>query len=212
MRKLTPELLDHLSHDDPGAIRSRRDLRRVNHFMGNNSWILNHIPSDAESITEIGSGDGHLLALISKKLPDAELTAYDLAPRPGNLPRRINWIQGDILHQPPPRIGGILIANLFLHHFTDKQLSSLAPWLHHFDTLIVNEPLRSKFPLLLGKAAYPFIHPITRHDMRVSIEAGFVINELPTLLHLDGHGFSTRESATWRGSVRLFSQKEHKFN
>jgi hypothetical protein len=32
MRKLTAELLDHLPHDDPGAMRSRADLRRINFF------------------------------------------------------------------------------------------------------------------------------------------------------------------------------------
>lgn len=50
-RKLTPEILDSISHDDPGAIRSRRDLRRINRFMGSESWILQNIPPDTSSIT-----------------------------------------------------------------------------------------------------------------------------------------------------------------
>ena len=33
-RALEPETLDHLAPDDPVAQRSRRDLRRVNAFMG----------------------------------------------------------------------------------------------------------------------------------------------------------------------------------
>ena len=33
-RVLEPETLDHLAPDDPVAQRSRRDLRRVNAFMG----------------------------------------------------------------------------------------------------------------------------------------------------------------------------------
>ena len=33
-RILEPETLDHLAPDDPAARRSRRDLRRVNAFMG----------------------------------------------------------------------------------------------------------------------------------------------------------------------------------
>lgn len=43
MRKLTPELLDHLPHDDPSALRSRRDLLRINLFMGNESKLKNQI-------------------------------------------------------------------------------------------------------------------------------------------------------------------------
>lgn len=41
LRILEPETLDHLAHDDPDAVRARRDLRRVNRFMGARS-ILEH--------------------------------------------------------------------------------------------------------------------------------------------------------------------------
>jgi len=207
MRKLTPELLDHLPHDDPGAVLSRRDLARINRFMGNDGWIIRSVGKAPTYITEIGAGDGILLSKLSKLHPHAQIGAYDLAPRPPGLPEAVNWHRGDILTQPAPAYGGVLIANLFLHHFTDNQLRAFAPWLHGFDAIVINEPLRAGLPLLLGKVAYPFIHPITRHDMRVSIEAGFVPNELPSLLGLDAHGFIFHETATWRGSVRIAAQK-----
>ncbi len=35
MRRVEAETLDHLREDDPRAIRSRRDLRRINRIMGN---------------------------------------------------------------------------------------------------------------------------------------------------------------------------------
>lgn len=207
MRKLTPELLDHLPHDDPGAVLSRRDLARINWFMGNDTWIIRSVGNSQTQITEIGAGDGLLLSKLSKIHPQAQIDAYDLAPRPPNLPEAVNWHRGDILTQPAPSYGGVLIANLFLHHFTDDQLHAFAPWLHGFDSIIINEPLRADLPLLLGKVAYPFIHPITRHDMRVSIEAGFVPNELPSLLGLEAHGYISRETASWRGSVRIAARK-----
>lgn len=207
MRKLTPELLDHLPHDDPGAIRSRRDLRRINAFMGNDSWILKKIPANTPRITEIGSGDGNLLSKIHKQFPSIPLTACDLAPRPESLPAAIEWLRADLLENPPPSHGGTLIANLILHHFTDQQLDQLSPWIASFDTIIINEPLRSPVPGHLGRLAHPFIHPITRHDMRVSIEAGFVTNELPSLLHLDGKAFIIRETSTWRGSQRVVASR-----
>jgi hypothetical protein len=172
MRKLTPELLDHLPHDDPGALRSRADLRRINFFMGNERWIAAVIPENTRHITEIGAGDGHLLARLAGTFPQAEITAYDLAPRPAHLPSSVKWTQGDLFAQAPPTHGGTLIANLFLHHFTNPQLRALGEWMRGFDTLLINEPLRARLPVLLGKIAAPFIHPITRHDMRVSIEAG----------------------------------------
>jgi hypothetical protein len=207
MRKLTPELLDHLPPDDPGAIRSRRDLRRINTFMGNDSWILRNIPADTPHITEIGSGDGNLLSKIHKRLPTIPLTACDLAPRPDDLPNAVEWIRGNLLENPPTSKGGTLIANLILHHFTDEQLHQLAPWFSSFDNIIANEPLRSSFPRLLGKLACPFVHPITRHDMQVSIEAGFVANELPVILNLQKNGFAIRETSTWQGSLRVLASR-----
>ena len=38
-RRVEAETLDHLREDDPRAIRSRRDLRRINRIMGNFSII-----------------------------------------------------------------------------------------------------------------------------------------------------------------------------
>lgn len=209
MRKLTPELLDHLPHDDPGAVRSRRDLVRINRFMGNETWIARSVGNSPTHITEIGAGDGLLLSKLSRLHPAAQVNAYDLAPRPAHLPEKAKWHRGDILTSPPPAHGGVLIANLFLHHFTDEQLRAFAPWLHGFDTIVINEPLRASLPLVLGKMAQPFIHAITRHDMRVSIEAGFVPNELPLLLGFDARGFTFDETVTWRGSIRIAAGKFH---
>jgi hypothetical protein len=208
MRKLTPELLDHLPHDDPGARLSRRDLRRINFFMGNERWIASMIPSTERSITEIGAGDGHLLSRIANQHPDAAIAAYDLAPRPVGLPEKVEWKQGDLFSQSPPKVGGTLIANLFLHHFDESQLHELGKWMSAFDTLIINEPLRASINLFMAKLASPFIHPITRHDMRVSIEAGFVVGELASLLDLEENGFRIIESTDWRGAIRLHCTKQ----
>ena len=207
MRKLTPELLDHLPHDDPGAMRSRRDLRRINRFMGNEAWITSVIPKRATHITEIGAGDGHLVCHLVQQRPDAEITAYDLAPRPTHLPHSVKWIQGDLFSQAPPTEGGTLLANLFLHHFTDTQLHELGEWIRSFHTVIINEPLRSRLPMLLGKIAAPFVHPITHHDMRVSIEAGFAPGELAKTLELAKHGYNFREMTDWRGAIRVLASR-----
>ncbi|MEP2775128.1 MAG: hypothetical protein ABJQ29_00075 [Luteolibacter sp.] len=208
MRKLTPELLDHLPHDDPGAMRSRRDLRRINFVMGNDRWILRKLPQNPTAITEIGAGEGHLLTAISRHHPGIPLTAFDLAPRPASLPATVQWNCGDIFTLAPPRRGGVLIANLFLHHFTDTQLSELSAWMAGFDTIITSEPYRAKIPLFLAKIASPLIHPITRHDMRVSIEAGFRPRELPASLGLDNLGFRFHETTSQRGFIRMIAEKQ----
>ncbi len=206
-RKLTPELLDNLPHDDPGALRSRRDLARINFFMGNERWFIRNLPDHPAHITEIGAGDGLLLSKISKLQPNAEIAAYDLAPRPANLQENVTWHRGDIFAQPPPTHGGVLIANLFLHHFTDTELATLGAWMSGFDTLLFSEPLRSRLPLIMGKFASPFIHPITRHDMRVSIEAGFQQGEIPAALGLQNLGYRCREYSFQHNSIRTIAEK-----
>ena len=45
-RTVIPELLDHLPADDPHAMRSRRDLRRINFLMGNERWIRRTLTRD----------------------------------------------------------------------------------------------------------------------------------------------------------------------
>ena len=207
-RRLTPEILDSISHDDPGAIRSRRDLRRINRFMGSESWILQNIPPDTSSITEVGAGDGNLLTKIAGARPGVPIAAYDLAPPPADLPAHANWIQGDLFAQTPDIQGGTLIANLFLHHFTEMELSSLGRFIRSFKAIITSEHHRAHIPLFMGKLATPFVHPYTRHDMRVSIEAGFRPGELPAALGLDPADYRITETTDWRGSIRMVARKK----
>jgi hypothetical protein len=207
MRKLTPELLDHLPHNDPRARRSRQDLLRINRFMGNDTWILRHIDSKTSSVSELGAGEGVLLSKIQRSHPKIVVRAYDLAPKPPDLPDSIQWHQGDFLESTFPQDGGTLVANLILHHFTDAQLIALGEKIKNFDRIIINEPLRSNFSACLAKLAYPFVHPVTRHDMRVSIEAGFVRSEIPSLLSLSKNGFHFQETYTWPGSQRVLAWK-----
>ncbi|MDX1680679.1 MAG: class I SAM-dependent methyltransferase [Akkermansiaceae bacterium] len=204
-RTLTPEWLDSLPADDPGAKRSRRDLRRINAFMGNASWILRQLPKDVRRISELGAGDGSLLRRLAQQYREAQLCGYDLQHRPDSLEPRVEWVQGDVLDSPPVAGGGVLIANLILHHFTDGQLRDLGSFVRRFDFLVINEPRRARLPMALSRLATPFVNGITRHDMRVSIEAGFVAGEMPRLLGLSDEEYGIRESSTWRGSQRVLA-------
>src|SRR5207244_11350489 len=72
-REVLPELLDELPVDDPRAVHSRRDLRRVNAWMGNAGIItraLNEALQDRspESIVELGAGDGTCLLRIARNM------------------------------------------------------------------------------------------------------------------------------------------------
>ena len=207
-RIVEPEILDHLPHDDPAARRSRLDLRRINFLMGNERWILRTLklfPDTAPSmICEIGAGDGDLATKIHRRFPNIRITACDLAPRPAGLDPAIDWRSGDIFQQAPPP-GGVLVANLFLHHFEGDDLRRLGETCEGFDMLIFNEPDRSCLAAFLGTLLYPFINHVTRHDMQVSIRAGFRSGEMAALMGLDVSIWKIRETSTWRGARRVIA-------
>jgi hypothetical protein len=72
-RIIEPELLDELPPGDPLAVRSRRDLCRVNSWMRNHSIMAealrNHLHGGApKQITELGAGDGNFLLQVARQL------------------------------------------------------------------------------------------------------------------------------------------------
>jgi hypothetical protein len=205
-RVVVPELLDSMPADDPEAMRSRRDLRRINRMMGNDDWICRMVrkfPAAAKrGIVEIGAGDGVLCRRLKFIFPESVVAAYDLAPAP-ELTREISWHQGDIFTMPPPTNDGVMIANLFLHHFEGDLLLKLGEWVSGSRVLIFNEPDRAQLPHFLGGLMHPWINRVTRHDMHVSIRAGFAHGEITKLMGLDGSGYQFTETSTWRGARRV---------
>ena len=206
-RRVLPEILDHLPPDDPAAVRSRRDLRRINHLMGNERWICRAVENLEPAIVrggihELGAGEGALAARLAQKFPGAAVTCYDLAPRPPALDPRIDWQSGDIFAFPAPLTGGVAIANLFLHHFEANDLQRLGSWLGNAQAVVFSEPDRARLPHVCAALLHPWINHVTRHDMHVSITAGFAAGELPAFLEM-GPNWRFRESSTWRGARRL---------
>ncbi len=188
-------------------MRSRRDLRRINLLMGNERWvcrIVRQFPEAAgRGIVEIGAGDGILCGKLARLFPHATVAAYDLAPAPDDLDSRVEWHRGDIFAAPSPAAGGVLVANLFLHHFEGDSLTALARWFRDFEVLVFNEPDRARLPHFLGALMHPWINRVTRHDMHVSIRAGFAAGEITRLPGLDPARWRFEETSTWRGARRV---------
>ena len=210
-RLVEPELLDGLPANDPEAVRSRRDLRRINFLMGNERWLarrISQLPSARKGVWEIGAGEGRLLQRLASHHPEMPLTGCDLAPRPAGLLDRIVWRQGDVFDLLTTASGGVLVANLFLHHFDDPSLARFGSLLSGFEALCINEPHRSSWAMSQGRLLLPFVGPVTRHDMLVSIRAGFHRGELPELLGLTSGGWQVREETTWRGALRVLACRD----
>ena len=203
-RTVEPEILDGLLADDPEAVRSRRDLRRINVLMGNLTWMqraMRKLPEGGgRCLVEIGAGEGGLLERVRDDFDSVR--GVDLAPRPAGLSAEIGWIQGDVFEYLGE--GDLLAANLFLHHFKDGRLRELGERVRKFKALCFSEPRRSRWAILEGYALVPFVNRVTRHDMMVSVRAGFVRGELPELLGL-GAGWEVREEVSLLGACRLLA-------
>jgi hypothetical protein len=212
IRLVKPELLDSLPHDAPSACRSRRDLRMINRLLGSHGWfrgILKPRLRRGEGLLEIGSGDGALgCELMQAGL--GVVAGIDLAGRPPLWPERARWFQSSVFHYSGWAEHPVVIGNLVFHHFKDDELAALGAHLNRHARLIVaSEPLRTRRAARLFSALCPLIRadPVTRHDGRVSIEAGFRRDELPSLLGLNAKCWSWRVDETWLGACRLVAER-----
>ena len=204
-REVIPEILDSLPPDDREGQRSRRELRYIDVLMGNSRWILSRLPDprSGTEVHELGAGDGCLLGKIAAR--GFSSCGYDLAPRPGALTGAALWERGNFLEREEP-FRGVVAGSLILHHLEEKELQSLGKRLRVAERLLFVEPLRSHLALGQGYALLPFLGPVTRHDMIVSIRAGFRPGDLPLALGLPKE-WKVEETTTARGGYRLMATR-----
>jgi hypothetical protein len=200
-RLVEPEILDDLAVEDPAAVASRRDLRRINFLMGNERWILRQVRGlgsfVGEGILEWGAGSGDLLRRLARFGPVAGM---DRVERPAALPEDIGWHEMDVMTGESE--AGVLVANLFLHHFEAEALRSLGRRMTRFRAVVAVEPWRSRGALGLSALMHPWVSRVTRHDMPVSIRAGFRKGELAEALGLEPREWKVVERVDWRGGLR----------
>ncbi len=208
-RVLVPKILDQLDHDAPDALRSRKDLQRINQLLGNFRWLKKTLAKlgaldGSTPIVELGAGDGLFVKRLVQAYPQIRYTAIDLAPRPIKWPENLGWKQGDALNSLAETGGGILIANLFLRHLTDAQLRQLGCGLSPFQAVICNEPARYRIFHGLGKFLHLIgLNHVTRFDMHASIDAGFRGNELSASLDLRPDDWEVTSTQSVFGILRM---------
>lgn len=213
MRQVVPELLDSLHHDDPAALRCRKELRLINCIMGNHQWVCRSLKKPQHQgcrVLELGSGDGTLARRAWSKgiVRPEKWSALDLAPVPEEWSSGAVWHQRDLMTLPVLPDAEIVVSNLFLHHLQDHELADLGSRLpKSCRTLIACEPARRWVHSLQGRllSALVRLSHVTRHDMLVSIRSGFVGNELPRALAL--HGWRSVVSLTLLGAYRLTASR-----
>jgi hypothetical protein len=196
-------LLDELPADDPRAVGSRRDLRRINALMGNARLMARAVHGAASRagprrIVDLGAGDGSFLLRWVRSVPSlapgsevllvdrhdaadaavvATLSARQFCPRTVQADG-LEWLRAQ-----PAEAGTWALANLFLHHFTTDSLRLLFNALaEKAELFCACEPRRDWWSLaasrMLGLIG---ANAVTRHDAAVSVRAGFQGGELSAL-------------------------------
>ena len=221
-RSVQPEILDELPPDDPRAIHSRRDLRKINTLMRHAPFIARAMrasPQMPKIVVELGAGDGSLLLNVARRLgpPASRVRAFLIDRRPSvsedtcgefrRLGWDVEWCAADVfdwLADTPIGTADVMLANLCLHHFRDDDLGALlAASARRTSRFVACEPRRSR-TALAGVSLMPLIgcSAVTRHDGEISVRAGFRDGELRALWP------DTRE---WRITERRHGLFSHTF-
>ena len=215
-RIVEPEWLDELPAGDPRAVRSRRDLKRINALMTNSTLVARELvrafPGEPpRAIAEIGAGDGQFMLRVAEKIsPRWRAPAVILVDQkdlvgPATRSRfaAMGWQAQSAtadafawLAQPGARVFDVIVANLFLHHFDTPRLAELLCLIaRRARVLIACEPERSGRALfgsrLLGVVG---CNDVSRHDAIVSVRAGFKNRELSAMWPAGG-AWALREHA-----------------
>lgn len=199
IRIVLPEVLDELEPNDPRAMRSRRDLRRVHRAMGSLSILQEAISqlrlaSPPRSILELGAGDASLMLRLARaqpKWPGVGLTVLDrhdlISAKTRDAYVQLGWeltvLRGDACDwamEAHSQHFDLCVTTLFLHHFDAEALSALmAAIARHADAFVACEPRRNTFAWLGSRLIGVLgANAVTRGDAVKSVDAGFADQEL----------------------------------
>jgi hypothetical protein len=225
-RRVDPEWLDQLPADDPRARRSRRDLRRINAWMGNVRILARLLQTigggqPLPRLVELGCGDGSVMLAVAQRLGAnwrgtclelvdlKDIVTAETLERYRQAGWEVRVTEADVFEWLRcARPGTAIAANLFFHHFDDERLAELLGRAAGLARgLVACEPRRFRFARAAGQLVWLLAcNAVTRHDAKVSIRAGFLRQELSALWPATGNwrvlegraGLFSHRFAAWR--------------
>jgi len=205
-RIVVPETLDGLAADDPTAMRSRADLRRVHRVMRTVSIVARALRATDVlqrpgplRVLELGAGDGTLMLRVARTLgpvaasvdltlldqialiDEATIAAYARAGWRATVTTAdvLDWSTAATEASSAPR-WDLIVANLFLHHFEGDELALILDAVAtRGNRVFACEPRRAR--IALGAAHLTGLigaNAVTREDAVLSVHAGFRGREL----------------------------------
>lgn len=203
-RRIEPEILDSLTAEDPRAIQSRRDLRRLNYLMRHAAIFDDQLGFSRggfspRRVVELGAGDGWLLYELLSRLPmtdePREVVLVDRHPCVSSgvvgALESSGWTvkieETDVFEWLSRRRQGerfdFCLMNLLLHHFRDHEIQALFYGIQkNFRSMAACEPRRTWFSLLASYCVgLVGCNAVTRNDAVLSVRAGFSENDVSKL-------------------------------
>jgi Methyltransferase domain len=195
------ELLDELSPDNPDAVHSRGDLRRLNRLMRHGpifcAALASKLKTNPQRIAEIGAGDGSLMLEVAARMhtrwPGVRVILVDRQKVVTDATlkrfRQFGW-QAEVVAADAfdwlateSNSADAILANLFLHHFPDDKLAELLRLAARRTGLFLACETQREWPSFAVCRFLGLIgcNSLTRHDAFLSMKAGFVGNELSAL-------------------------------
>jgi ubiquinone/menaquinone biosynthesis C-methylase UbiE len=186
-RATDPELLDE-GVPDAEALKSLRDLRRVNRWLGGRRALgraLRPFLSPGARLLDVGCGSADLPAWLAGRHPRPGLVVgldrKCLHVR--QAPAVVRRVVGDVRALPfPPLSFDVVTASLFLHHFDEGEAPEILRRLFALarGALVVNDLHRARVPWLFARAVFPFAFEseVSVSDGLLSIRRAFRPSEL----------------------------------
>lgn len=205
MRSIHPERLDSATAEDAAA--NLADLRRINRYLGGHTTLLRAVarlygPGDSFSVLDLGAASGDMGHALQRRFPRARVVALDASER-HLLQARGRRVVADAFRLPvAARQFDIVMCSLFLHHFTNEQITVLLGSMGAVArrAVVVTDLERHT----IARAFLPATrwlfrwHALTLHDGPVSVQAGFLPSELRALADAAGlRNAAVRRHVPW---------------
>lgn len=227
------EIMDDLEFHDEVVFQTLRELDLINQWLGGNAVTLNGIQNiltaipneQSVSVADLGCGSGEMLRLIAKKNSrhhhrvhligiDANRHIVDYAR---NHSKDFKNIQFEALNIFSPEFKSrnfdLIIATLFLHHFSDPELIDLFSALKRQAKIgiVVNDIHRHPFAYYSIKWLTSLFSrsSMVKYDAPLSVLRAFKRRELELILEKAGiKNYQLKWKWAFRWQLTIFCRKD----